>query len=122
MDATSTAGAGRDDRCVMLTGERIEAATAAGHWPDRTAADYLDDALRHHPDKVFVTDYKTESGTRTTLSYRDIDRLSRRIGGPSGSPPTASRRGTWWRSSSPTGGSSRPCISRACASARSRTP
>ena len=80
MDATSTAGAGRDDRCVMLTGERLEVATAAGHWPDRTAADYLDDALRHHPDKVFVTGYKTEPGTRTTLSYRDIDRLSRRIG------------------------------------------
>ena len=80
MDVTSPAGAGRDDRCVMLTGERIEAATAAGHWPDRTAADYLDEALRHYPDKVFVTDYKAESGTRTTLSYRDIDRLSRRIG------------------------------------------
>ena len=81
MDATSTAaGADRDDRCVMLTGERIETATAAGHWPDRTAADYLDDALRHHPDKVFVTDYKSEAGTRTTLSYRDIDRISRRIG------------------------------------------
>ena len=81
MDATSTAaGADRDDRCVMLTGERIESATAAGHWPDRTAADYLDDALRHYPDKVFVTDYKAEAGTRTTLSYRDIDRISRRIG------------------------------------------
>ena len=81
MDATSTAaGPDRDDRCVMLTGERIEAATAAGHWPDRTAADYLDDALRHYPDKVFVTDYKSEAGTRTTLSYRDIDRISRRIG------------------------------------------
>ena len=69
-----------DDRCVMLTGERIEAATAAGHWPDRTAADYLDEALRRYPDKVFVTDYKAEAGTRTSLSYRDVDRLSRRIG------------------------------------------
>ena len=69
-----------DDRCVMLTRERVEAATVAGHWPNRTAGDYLDEALHHHPDKVFVTDYKTESGTRTTLSYRDIDRLSRRIG------------------------------------------
>ena len=80
MDATSTVEAGRDDRCVMLTGERVEAATLAGHWPNRTAGDYLDEALRHYPDKVFVTGYKAESGTRTTLSYRDIDRLSRRIG------------------------------------------
>ena len=69
-----------DDRRVMLTRERIEAAAAAGHWPDRTAADYLDDALRHYPDKVFLTDYRAESGARNTLSYRDVDRLSRRIG------------------------------------------
>ena len=90
MEATSIGGTGEaggggadsrgGDRCVMLTRERIEAATAAGHWPDRTAGDYLDEALRRHPDKVFVTDYKAESGVRTTLSYRDVDRLSRRIG------------------------------------------
>ena len=86
MDATSIGGArtggsrAGDDRGVILTRERVEAATAAGHWPNRTAGDYLDEALRHHPDKVFVTDYKAEAGARTTLSYRDVDRLSRRIG------------------------------------------
>ena len=80
MDATKADSAVRDDRFVMLTRERIEAATAAGHWPNRTACDYLDEALRDYPDKVFVTDYKTETGVRTTLSYRDIDRISRRIG------------------------------------------
>ena len=80
MDATKAGSAVRDDRFVMLTRERIEAATAAGHWPNRTACDYLDEALRDYPDKVFVTDYKTETGVRTTLSYRDIDRISRRIG------------------------------------------
>ena len=80
MDATSMGGADRDDRCVMLTRERVEAATSAGHWPNRTACDYLDEALHNHPDKVFVTGYKAETGTRTTLSYRDLDRISRRIG------------------------------------------
>ena len=88
MDATSIGGTGKavdgggrgSDRGVMLTRERVEAATAAGHWPDRTAGDYLDEALRRHPDKVFVTDYRAESGARATLSYRDLDRLSRRIG------------------------------------------
>ena len=80
MNTTHREGAAHDDRCVMLTRERVEAATRSGHWPDRTAGDYLDEALRSHPDKVFITDYKTETGTRTTLSYRDIDRLSRRIG------------------------------------------
>ena len=81
MDATSIGGTGAGgDWCVMLTRERIEAADAAGHWPNLTAGDYLDEALRRHPDKVFVTDYRAESGARTTLSYRDVDRLSRRIG------------------------------------------
>ena len=81
MDATSAGGTGAGtDRCVMLTRERVETTTSAGHWPDRTAADYLDDALRHYPDKVFLTDYRAESGARNTLSYRDLDRLSRRIG------------------------------------------
>ena len=80
MEATSMDGGGGGDRCVMLTRGRVEAATAAGHWPNRTACDYLDEALRDYPDKVFVTDYKAEGGTRTAFSYRDIDRLSRRIG------------------------------------------
>ena len=81
MVATSAGGTGAGtDRCVMLTRGRVETTTSAGHWPDRTAGDYLDDALRHYPDKVFLTDYRAESGARNTLSYRDLDRLSRRIG------------------------------------------
>ena len=80
MNATTAGGATRDDRCVMLTRERIESTTAAGHWPDRTACDYLDEALRRHPDKVFLTGYRSETGARNTFSYRDMDRISRRIG------------------------------------------
>ncbi|MCY4452563.1 MAG: AMP-binding protein [Immundisolibacterales bacterium] len=80
MAATSSGGAARDDWRVMLTQERIDSATAAGHWPDRTAGDYLDAGLDSHPDKVFLTGYRTETGTRQTFSYRDIDRISRRIG------------------------------------------
>ena len=80
MNATTAGGATRDDRCVMLTRERIESTTAAGHWPDRTACDYLDEALRSHPDKVFLTGYRSETGARNTFSYRDMDRISRRIG------------------------------------------
>ena len=80
MDATTKAGPHPpDDWSVMLTGERIERAAAAGHWPNRTACDYLDEALHAHPDKVFVTDYRAETEGRTTLSYRDLDRVSRRI-------------------------------------------
>lgn len=73
------AGARGGGRAVMLTPERIAAAAASGYWPNRTAGDYLDEALRTCPDKVFVTDYKAEAGTRTSLSYRELDRFSRRI-------------------------------------------
>ena len=77
--ARASKGAGGGDWAVMLTPERIAAAAASGYWPDRTVGDYLDEALRACPDKVFVTDYKAEAGTRTSLSYREMDRLSRRI-------------------------------------------
>lgn len=91
MNASGTDGTGRSgrrsDRCVMLTRERIEAATAAGHWRGRTACDYLDEALRRHPDKVFLTGYSASARTgagaaprAAILSYRELDRLARRIG------------------------------------------
>ena len=74
--AAKGAGGGRDggDWAVMLTPERIAAAAASGYWPDRAVGDHLDEALRTCPDKVFVTDYKAEAGTRTSLSYRELDR------------------------------------------------
>jgi cyclohexanecarboxylate-CoA ligase len=68
------------DEGLMLTAERIEAMTAQGHWLDRTIVDYLDDALRTHPDKLYVTDHNSTTGRSTSLSYRQIDRISRRIG------------------------------------------
>ena len=64
----------------MLNHERIEAMRAAGLWPDRLLIDYLDDAVGHHPDHVAVTDLNSMAGVSTTLSYRQLDRLSRRIG------------------------------------------
>ena len=63
----------------MLTQERIEAMTAAGHWPNRTIVDYLDAAVRSTPDKVCVSDHNSITGRATVLSYRQLDRLSRRI-------------------------------------------
>ena len=67
------------DRGVMLTPERIEAMTRAGFWGDRTLCDYLDEQVRERPDKVYVTDHNSETGRSTSVSYRQLERYSRRI-------------------------------------------
>ena len=66
---------------IMLDQARIDAMTRGGHWPNRTILDYLDDALGERPDQIFVTDYNSATGRSTSLSYRQLDRLSRRIAG-----------------------------------------
>ncbi len=68
------------DLGVILDQGRIDAMTAAGLWPNRIITDYLDDAVARNPDKVAVVDHNSTSGLGTTLSYRQLDRLSRRIG------------------------------------------
>jgi len=64
----------------MLTTERIDAMRSAGLWPNRLLTDYLDRAVAEHPDQVAITDLNSMTGGSTTLSYRQLDRLSRRIG------------------------------------------
>ena len=59
--------------------ERIEAMTQAGLWQDMTVLDYMDRALEERPDQVYITDRNGMTGRSTTLSYRQIDRISRRI-------------------------------------------
>jgi len=63
----------------MLTESRREAMVGAGFWPERTILDYLSDALADHPDQLYVTDHNTTTGRSTSLTYRQLDRLSRRI-------------------------------------------
>ena len=67
-------------RGIMLTDERTEAMTAGGFWLNRTILDYLHDALASYPDKICVTDHNSSTGRSTSLSYRQLDRLARRIG------------------------------------------
>lgn len=67
------------DRGIMLTESRIRAMTDAGHWRDETILDFLDAVLARNPDKLYVTDHNSSTGQSTSLSYRQLDRLSRRI-------------------------------------------
>ena len=67
------------DLQAILPASRIAAMRASGQWLDRLITDYLDEAAAAAPDKPAVTDYNGETGVSTTLSYAELDRLSRRV-------------------------------------------
>lgn len=67
------------DLQAILPESRIAAMRESGAWRDRLITDYLDDAAAAVPDKPAVTDYNGETGTSTTLTYAELDRLSRRV-------------------------------------------
>ena len=63
----------------QLTPERIAADGASGFWPNRTLLDYIDDYAPRQLDKVAVADLNSMTGRATTLSYRQLLRLTDRI-------------------------------------------
>jgi cyclohexanecarboxylate-CoA ligase len=64
----------------ILPAERKERMTALGLWPNRLVTDCLDDAAAACPDQVAIVDSNSMTGRDTTLSYRQLQRLSWRIG------------------------------------------
>ena len=68
------------DLGVMLTQERIDTMVSVGAWPNKTILDYVDAALAQDPDLPAITDYNGETGHSTSISYGQLDRLSRRMG------------------------------------------
>ena len=68
------------DLGLNLPQDRIDTFVKAGAWIDRTIFDFLDDALAGGPERPAITSYNGETGQVTSLSYGDIDRLSRRLG------------------------------------------
>ena len=68
------------DLGVMLTQERIDAMVGVGAWPNKTILDYVDAALAQDPGLPAITDYNGETGQSTSISYGQLDRLSRRMG------------------------------------------
>jgi len=59
---------------TILTQQRIDEHTRAGHWVGRTITDYLDEVAASTPDKVAFVD------SRRTITYgelrRDVDRCA----------------------------------------------
>jgi len=52
---------------------------ARAHWPQRMLTDYLDDAVKRHPDKAAIVDYNSMSRKATTLTYRQLQRIVSRV-------------------------------------------
>jgi cyclohexanecarboxylate-CoA ligase len=67
------------DLGLNLSRDHIDAFVKAGVWIDRTVFDYLDDALARGPERPAITSYNGENGAKTSLSYGELDRLSRRL-------------------------------------------
>ena len=63
----------------FLTRERIAECTNSGHWKNRTIADHFDAQVARRPDQVAVVDHNSETGLRTTLSYRQLQRTVDRM-------------------------------------------
>lgn len=63
----------------QLSSRLAQQAKTGGHWHDKTLLDFLDEVAPGRLDKVAVTDLNSMTGQATTLSYRQLLRLSRRI-------------------------------------------
>ena len=63
---------------IILCAGRIAAASKPGLWGDKTLLDHFDAACRARPDMVAVTGYNSSRKRSVTLSYRQLDRLSRK--------------------------------------------
>lgn len=60
---------------------QAKAFRAAGWWRDRTFLDDFDDAVAAHPDKVAVVSHRVPPAPTDVLSFRQLDRMSRRYAG-----------------------------------------
>ena len=63
----------------ILPPSRIDAMRRAGQWPDRIITDYLDEAVAQRPDMIAVTDLNSLTGRGTSLSFRQLDSVSKRM-------------------------------------------
>jgi cyclohexanecarboxylate-CoA ligase len=64
---------------AILPPERVRAMNKAGLWPNRTILDWLEEAAATRPDKAAFVDHNSMTGRRTTLTFRQLERLTRRI-------------------------------------------
>lgn len=59
--------------------QRRSAMIELGAWNDMIITDYLDQAVSSSPDSVALVAYRVSEDARTTLSYRELDRIVTRM-------------------------------------------
>src|SRR5690606_33420038 len=57
----------------VLPAERVRDLLAAGWWRDRHLHDSFAEAVAAVPERIAVVDYRTETGERHALTYRQLD-------------------------------------------------
>ncbi|OUS05486.1 cyclohexanecarboxylate-CoA ligase [Gammaproteobacteria bacterium 54_18_T64] len=59
--------------------QRIDAMRAGGWWRDENLLDYFDSALLTCPDAIAIVDYRTESGEKICMTYRQLAEKAERV-------------------------------------------
>lgn len=63
----------------ILPQERINAMRSEGWWRDENLLDYFDAALSTCPDEVAVVDFRTETGEKIVVTYRQLSERADKI-------------------------------------------
>lgn len=63
---------------AVLIEPRLEAATRAGFWRDKTVNDYFAAALAEKPDSLALSSIVVSAGKRTDLTWAELDRAANR--------------------------------------------
>lgn len=64
---------------IVLSEKRRQEMRDRGFWREETILDYFDAAVARRGDHVAVVDYKTTTGQRTALTYRQLDAYVTRL-------------------------------------------
>ncbi|MEZ0120999.1 MAG: AMP-binding protein [Candidatus Reddybacter sp.] len=63
----------------IISQQRIDAMQAGGWWKDENLLDYFDAALLACPDAIAIVDYRTESGEKILMTYRELAEKAERV-------------------------------------------
>ncbi|MGE4219760.1 MAG: AMP-binding protein [Alphaproteobacteria bacterium] len=67
------------DLKVILPQERIDRMVSSGRWLNRTAADFMAATVQSAPDRLLVSDFRSETGASHRITYGEMDRHARRV-------------------------------------------
>lgn len=63
----------------IISQQRIDAMRAGGWWQDENMLDYFDAALLACPEAIAIVDYRTETGEKIQMTYRQLAEKAERV-------------------------------------------